>query len=531
MSLPILRVRDADGNMQEVPALIGPKGRGISSITGNDDGSWTICYDDGTTETVSNDAYQALKNDIGNLSDLETSDKSSLVAAINEARAAGGSGGSTGEATYMQVGTLPYTIDSAGLYLYSDTDAQITSEGANDLIDLTLGSQQFGGPTDVLLEGNTVTYTKGAQNTGVSFRLITGADAAKTYTLFANIKIDGAISDDRLGYVRVLGSDSAASFAGTTVYGQISGDGYLQFTPTTSNINVQCTIASGSVFSAEFYLYEGAYTSKPATSAAFTIAAKQYTNVDGFIGTTLESTANVGVYQSSDVSAGASSIIAFGDSIFDYSDVLDRYQSLSGNVVLDMAVGGTRLSGSRDSSSEYYPYDMAQIVDAIVSGDYSAQISGGKNPNYSVLAAANFSQFGTLILEYGTNDFTAPAVIEGSGKETVQGALTYILTQLLTAYPALQIVVCSTLPFVGTAEDMSSYRSDGYTVWQMNEIIKSVCEGFSIPFFDMYHNAGINDLTRSTLTSDGVHLSSPLGAKRYANVLRGFLDGVLPGSG
>jgi len=38
----------------------GLPGRGIASLVGNKDGSWTITYDDGNVETVSNDAYIAL---------------------------------------------------------------------------------------------------------------------------------------------------------------------------------------------------------------------------------------------------------------------------------------------------------------------------------------------------------------------------------------------------------------------------------------------------------------------------------------
>lgn len=46
----------------------GPQGRGIASITGNADGSWKITYTDGTTETVSNAAYQAIAAQVTALS-------------------------------------------------------------------------------------------------------------------------------------------------------------------------------------------------------------------------------------------------------------------------------------------------------------------------------------------------------------------------------------------------------------------------------------------------------------------------------
>lgn len=42
----------------------GTNGRGVSSIVGNPDGSWTVEYTDDTTETVSSEAYAALKSKV-----------------------------------------------------------------------------------------------------------------------------------------------------------------------------------------------------------------------------------------------------------------------------------------------------------------------------------------------------------------------------------------------------------------------------------------------------------------------------------
>ena len=47
--------------------LHGRDGRGIVSVMGNPDGSWVLSYDDGTTETISNEAYMAVLNRISGL--------------------------------------------------------------------------------------------------------------------------------------------------------------------------------------------------------------------------------------------------------------------------------------------------------------------------------------------------------------------------------------------------------------------------------------------------------------------------------
>lgn len=46
----------------------GAAGKGISSVSGNTDGSWTVAYTDGTTEVISSAAYEALTEQLTQLS-------------------------------------------------------------------------------------------------------------------------------------------------------------------------------------------------------------------------------------------------------------------------------------------------------------------------------------------------------------------------------------------------------------------------------------------------------------------------------
>lgn len=64
----------------------------------------------------------ALKEDLGDLADLETADKSTIVAAINEAaQSGGGSGGIT------VVDTVAEMVDTEAVYLYNGTETGYTS--------------------------------------------------------------------------------------------------------------------------------------------------------------------------------------------------------------------------------------------------------------------------------------------------------------------------------------------------------------------------------------------------------------------
>ena len=98
-----------------------------------------------------------------------------------------------------------------------------------------------------------------------------------------------------------------------------------------------------------------------------------------------------------------------------------HFSQLSGVSSINLAVGGTRMSGSRDPSNEYYPYDMTQIADAISSGNFSAQINGGKNSNFSAFANSNIGNYGTFVFGFGTNDFTSQTPFEGSTTASIEG--------------------------------------------------------------------------------------------------------------
>ena len=64
----------------------GADGRGIRSITGNDDGTWTVTYTDGTTEKISEEAYMALLSEM-------SAKLGALATKIDNLPSGGGGGG------------------------------------------------------------------------------------------------------------------------------------------------------------------------------------------------------------------------------------------------------------------------------------------------------------------------------------------------------------------------------------------------------------------------------------------------------
>lgn len=443
--------------------------------------------------------------------------------------------GDSGETEDVLKGTLPYTVNENGLYLLSDKNATIsTGNGAEDKVNFNDSStiecqvksypNYCGNESYNILSDNSVSITRTIADKNCCLYLtLKNLKPNTTYTMVGKI-----ISDTPNGYVRINSSYQINFSASDKYYfksfvtneNQVSVEGMIVFTGGDVGIVKQY----------ELHIFEGELTEIP-SGTSFDITANTQYNLDGYLGSTLTCTTDttVNVYKNESVDS-EKGIIVFGDSIFDLSEVASKLSKLIGKTVLDCAVGGARLTCTRDTSNDFYPYDMTQIADAIESDDYSTQIAKGKNKNFTTLSTANINNYGTIILEFGTNDFANKVSFSGTEKTTVEGALKYILTKIQTKYPKLRIVVLSTMQFVaiGSGSESGIPTHDDGTVWQMNEVIKNVCESdaYCVPFIDMYHKMQQNVTTRSTVTRDGVHLMSPTGEERYANLLNGQLKAL-----
>lgn len=444
--------------------------------------------------------------------------------------------GDSGKTEDVLKGTLPYTVNENGLYLLSDKNVTIsTGNGAEDKVNFNDSStieckidgypNYCGNESYTIIGNNSVSIEQTiADKNCVLYFTLKNLKPNTTYTMVGKIFNDAVNSYVRINSLYQIKFDQANIYY------------FKPFLTNENEVSVKGMIAFnaddvGSIKQYELHIFEGELTEMP-SGTSFDITSNTKYNLDGYIGSTLTCTttdATVNVYKNESVES-EKGIIIFGDSIFDLSTVASKLSKLIGKSVLDCAVGGARLTCTRDSSNEFYPYDMTQIADAIESGDYSTQIAKGKNQNFTTLSTANINNYGTIILEFGTNDFTSKASFSGTEKTTVEGALKYILTKIQTKYPKLRIVVLSTMQFVaiGSGSESGVPTHDDGTVWQMNEVIKNVCESdaYCIPFIDMYHKMQQNVTTRSTVTRDGVHLMSPTGEERYANLLNGQLKAL-----
>lgn len=456
-----------------------------------------------------------------------------------------GSGGDTPQDELL--GALPHAVTETGCYIISNTNATITTgDSMTDYMDYTRDDytkNAFVGnasnsATTTIINANKInlTMTQAGSDKGGSCIAQGYTIPVGTYTVFARITdMTAGMSFEPL--IRVINNGGASQVSLDTASPNTWGHFGLSVASGNTSQTIMVALgnssswlsAVGNYIDIEIHIFEGTLDSYP-TSADFQITANEKTNVDGYVGRTLSTTtpgATVYLYKQSGV-VGSSSIAFFGDSIFAMGQIPQHFSQLSGVSSINLAVGGTRMSGSRDPSNEYYPYDMTQIADAISSGNFSAQINGGKNSNFSAFANSNIGNYGTFVFGFGTNDFTSQTPFEGSTTASIEGSLKHIIDTIQAKYKGIRLIFVSTQPYVAAGSGNQSgipTHPDG-TVWDMNEVIRDVCQSYNIPWIDLYHAFGMNATTRNTLTSDGVHLANPVGVNRYSALITGQLEAM-----
>lgn len=462
-----------------------------------------------------------------------------------------GNSGSGSDAEDILLGTLPMEITENFCYIISPTNATIsTGEGTPQLLDFNSGNVPYiDNPTyssaiPEVIGSSTIKlgYDTAKGNKSISidiplpdwkigdtytmcFRLVDASDEVKIKTIKPYVRVQGGTTN-QLSHPGCDSGDAWVfkSFTAEEAYNRL-----------TLVIAYNAVMVESSYFIFDVRMYQGAHTELP-SGASFDILAETKYNVDGYKGSTLSAVngETVYVYQvdtsNSEVETDNGGVIFFGDSIMDFSNIPYMYSMRTGKPIIDCAVGGTRMSDSRDEGNGYKPYDMASIANAIGTNNYTALINGGKNSAFTTLSTANIAGYKAIVLEFGTNDFSAKVPFHGETTDTIEGALKFILRTLISKYPGIRIIVLSTLQYItlGQGNESGVPTHDDGTVWEMNELIKEVCESdeFCVPFIDMYHKFGQNPMTRNYLNSDGVHLTSPYGVQRYLDILVGQLNAL-----
>lgn len=215
--------------------------------------------------------------------------------------------------------------------------------------------------------------------------------------------------------------------------------------------------------------------------------------------------------------------VCFGDSITGmYANKTD-YPSMMemGTDLICYNVGFSGAQFTDHTSATYRPFSMNRLVDAVVSGDFSAQeakatVAGGLYPErLETLMSIDFNEVDFVTILYGTNDWysgkplqsTDDTSAENKQQTNVEDALKYSIATLLAEYPHLKIIVLT--PYwraavSGKDSDVDANRNGVY-LYEYADYIQKVAEDIGLPTINLYRTLGVNAATNRYFTSDGTH--------------------------
>ena len=223
--------------------------------------------------------------------------------------------------------------------------------------------------------------------------------------------------------------------------------------------------------------------------------------------------------------------VAFmGDSIFGLNrtetNVPNTFKKLTGANVANLAFSGTRMvkrAQSTEWGKVFGTFDAENLVDYVVSGDYSELYTALANPSVTDvpsyyadvvadLAAYDFSTCDILVCNWATNDYSI-----GTSLEAYKAAFKSFAKKLLAAYPNIILVKCTpTQRFFNSisadghlqekedAERIDEYYSGDVIAWrgaenptldEYAEVDFELAKVLNIRVIDL-HNIGINYYTR-----------------------------------
>lgn len=163
-------------------------------------------------------------------------------------------------------------------------------------------------------------------------------------------------------------------------------------------------------------------------------------------------------------------------------------------------------------------------------GWFTPSTNGGTNYFYNRVASMDASA--DLITVFGgTNDWdeVGKTLVMGTMGDTnpetsLYGAVNDTITQLITKYPNKTIAVFTPLP----RNNNWGNKTGGGTLEQITQAIKDVCNKYSIPVLDLYHQSGIqafNSDYRLEKLPDGLHLND-LGHYDLAEKILAFINSL-----
>lgn len=221
-------------------------------------------------------------------------------------------------------------------------------------------------------------------------------------------------------------------------------------------------------------------------------------------------------------------LVILGDSIMgkerDTTTVPSVISEITGLSIYNAAFGGSCASSNNFDNRYSFHEDslnLCMLQDAIVQQDFGVQFADLPNNPYQAdyfpktlqgLSEIDFSKVKVLVIEHGTNDYTAGRVLDNAEDPediyTFGGALRLTITNLQEAYPQLKIVlVTPDFCWVSGYDDCTVQDFGHGTMEDYVDLELDIADAYGIDVIDVFHNVGFNADNIIGYTEDGLHLN------------------------
>ena len=330
-------------------------------------------------------------------------------------------------------------------------------------------------------------------------------------------KADKAVSAGIGKYIR--GMQSSAAYGGLTIDGDV-------LTWDTSSIN--------------YYAWQDFKYLRVTTSSADSIVTineeiKESTQTVMLLKPTVKVSKDNLDFAVNEPMLASRKIVVFGDSLIgmtrDQTSVTAYAAEYTGAKVYNVGFGGCRMAVH--PTSGYAAFSMWALADAVATGTYTtqdAQASSGADyfaQQLAVLKGIDFGSVDTVVIHYGTNDFTGNVAIDNATDDddtsTLCGALRYALRKIQTAYPKIRVFISLPIYRKWDSTGAETYtNANGKKLREFCTALAGVADEFNCPCIDGYKALGINTANASAFLADGTHLNEH-GRQAFGEYIGGCL--------
>lgn len=233
-------------------------------------------------------------------------------------------------------------------------------------------------------------------------------------------------------------------------------------------------------------------------------------------------------------------MVCFGDSItaMGYTGTIIRDTGIN---AINVGLSSGRYAYSDDSNQYINAFAFHNIVDAIISGDWTIPdsingVSGyeGQYANIQKMKTIDFSTIDFISIAYGTNDFSSATPMDNPSNpydtNYFKGAMRYCIKKLMEKYPNLKVLISTPFYRFWTSsgevvDDCDTHTIGGFLLKDYTEAEIEVCTELHLPYVDNLTYSGVNSYNRLQYFS----ISDPLHPNDKGRAMIGhkIADGVL----